>query len=39
MTIEAAKELLKVERQIQKIRAILNELQTKREELIRIITT
>ena len=39
MTIEAAKELLKVERQIQKIQAILKELLVKREELIRAITS
>lgn len=38
MTIEAAKELLKVERQIQKVDAILLKLKARREELIQVIT-
>jgi hypothetical protein len=38
MTIEAAKELLKCERQIAKVEAILLKLRVRREELIHIIT-
>ena len=37
MTIEATKELLKVQRQIAKVEAILVKLKVRRDELIRVI--
>ena len=38
MSVEAAKELLKVERQIERVRAILVKLEERREALVKAIT-